>query len=131
MIELMVVLLIGFIFLGFAYTTWQRYNRVQQLRLGAAQVAADLREAEERARAQRAAYTVTFAVSSPTYTIAKTGGGFLKTSVLSGVTTTANTTVTFSAFGQPDAAHTITLQDSAGTSTASVTAAGGITYQGP
>ena len=40
-------------------------------------------------------------------------------------------TVTFTAFGQPDAAHTIALQNSAGTKAASVEGAGGITYQNP
>lgn len=47
------------------------------------------------------------------------------------VTATANQVVTFSAFGKPDAAYTITVQNLTGTGTASMNATGGITYQAP
>jgi hypothetical protein len=93
-----------------------------------------LREGEERAKAERAIYTVTFTVNSSTYVIQRTssGGGFLERAMLpAGVTPQTSDTVTFSAFGVPDAAHTITLQNSTGTKTASVDGAGGITYQTP
>ena len=48
-----------------------------------------------------------------------------------GVTAAANDLVTFSAFGQPDAAHTITIQNSTGNGTVTVNATGGINYQTP
>lgn len=115
-----------------SYTTWQRYTAQQRLRYAAIQVASSLRQAEERAKAERVTYTVAFTASSSNYIIARTNGGFQESALLpTGVTPQAADTVTFSAFGQPDAAHTVTLQNLTGTRTASIDSAGGITYQGP
>ena len=115
-----------------SYTTWQRYTAQQRLRYAAIQVASSLRQAEERAKAERVTYTVAFTASSSNYIIARTSGGFQESALLPiGVTPQAADTVTFSAFGQPDAAHTVTLQNLTGTRTASIDSAGGITYQGP
>lgn len=131
-LELLIAVGIAAILVAAAYTTWRNYSAQQRLRYAAAQVASGLREAEERAKAERTIYTVTFTASSPTYTILRASGGFIENAALpSGVTPQATDTVTFSAFGQPDTAHTITLQNTAGTRTASVDSAGGITYQGP
>ena len=128
---LLTVSLIG-ILLALSYTSWRGYNAQQQVRYGTAQVATDLREAEERAKSERTPYTVTFTTSSSTYSIARNTGGFLEHATLPGtVTPTTNTVVTFSDFGVPDAAHTITVQNAVGSGTASVDAAGGITYHGP
>ena len=115
-----------------SYTTWQRYTAQQRLRYAAIQVASSLRQAEERAKAERVTYTVAFTASSSNYIIARSSGGFQESALLpTGVTPQAADTVTFSAFGQPDAAHTVTLQNLTGTRTASIDSAGGITYQGP
>ncbi len=134
MLELMIAVAIAGVLVTVTYTTWQKYSNQQRLRYSAIQVASGLREAEERAKAERSTYTVAFTASSSTYVIQKTsgGGGFLEQAALPpGVTPQATDTVTFSAFGVPDAAHTITLQNYTGTKTASVDAAGGITYQSP
>lgn len=134
MLELLIAVAIAGVLVAVTYTTWQKYSDQQRLRYSAIQVAAGLREGEERAKAERAIYTVTFTANSSTYVIQRTssGGGFLERATLpSGVTPQASDTVTFSAFGVPDAAHTITLQNSTGTKTASVDSVGGITYQNP
>jgi len=132
MLELLIAVGVAAILVTLTYTNWRNYTAQQRLRYAAVQVASGLREAEERAKAERTVYTVTFTSSSATYTILRTSGGFIDNAVLpSGITPQATDTVTFSAFGVPDAAHTITLQGTAGTRTASVDTVGGITYQGP
>ncbi len=132
MLELLIAVGIAAILVTLSYTNWRSYTAQQRLRYAAVQVASGLREAEERAKAERTTYTVTFTASSSTYTILRTSGGFIDNAVLpGGITPQASDTVTFSAFGVPDAAHTITLQGTAGTRTASVDTVGGITYQGP
>lgn len=131
-LELLIAVAIASVLVTVAYTTWQKYSNQQRLRFSVIQVASGLREAEERAKAERKIYTVTFTASSSTYGIQRSGGGFVENAPLPpGVTPQATDTVTFNAFGVPDAAHTITLQNSTGTKTASVDAAGGITYQAP
>ncbi len=132
MLELLIVVAVLGVLVVVTYTTWQKYSNQQRLRYAAIQVASGLRQAEERAKAERSIYTVAFSVSSTTYVISRSAGGFQENAVLPvGVTPQASDTVTFSAFGQPDAAHTITLQNNTGTRTASVDSVGGITYQGP
>jgi len=132
MLELLIAVGVAAILITVSFTTWQRYTAQQRLRFAAIQVASSLRQAEERAKAERAIYTVAFTASSSNYTIARSSGGFQESAVLpTGVTPQAADTVTFTAFGQPDAAHTVTLQNLTGTRTASVDSAGGITYQGP
>ncbi len=132
MLELLIAVAVAAILVASTYTSWRGYSAQQRLRYAAVQVASGLREAEERAKAERTIYTVTFTSSSATYTILRTSGGFIDNAVLpSGITPQASDTVTFSAFGVPNAAHTITLQGTAGTRTASVDTVGGITYQGP
>jgi prepilin-type N-terminal cleavage/methylation domain-containing protein len=130
--ELVVVMSMIAVVLGVSYSPWRGYRAQQRLRYGTIQVATDLREAQERAKYERRQYTVTFTASSRDYTIASSGGGFAENARLpEGVTPTANEVVTFSAFGRPDAAHAITVQNATGTGTASVNATGGITYQTP
>jgi prepilin-type N-terminal cleavage/methylation domain-containing protein len=132
MLELLIAVAIAAILVGVTYTTWRTYSNQQRLRYAAIQVASGLREAEERAKAERTTYTVAFTSASSTYVIQRTGGGFTENAALpAGVSAQATDTVTFSPFGVPDAAHTITLQNTAGTKTASVDAAGGIQYQSP
>jgi prepilin-type N-terminal cleavage/methylation domain-containing protein len=132
MLEMMIVLVIAGILVTLSFTAWRTYTAQQRLRYGAIQVASGLREAEERAKSERAAYTIAFTGSSSTYVIQRTAGGFVENAALpTGVTPQASDTVTFSAFGRPDAAHTVTLQNNTGTKTASVDSAGGITYQSP
>jgi prepilin-type N-terminal cleavage/methylation domain-containing protein len=132
MLEMLIAVAIASVLVTVSYTSWRNYSAQQRLRYGAIQLASGLREAEERAKAERAAYTVTFTAASSTYVIKRTAGGFIENAVLpSGVTPQASDIVTFSAFGRPDAAHTVTLQNNTGTKTASVDTAGGITYQSP
>jgi Tfp pilus assembly protein FimT len=132
LLETVVALGVMAILLTLVYTRWQGYMDQQRLRYGAAQVASDLRLARERARAERIPYAVTFTGSSPDYTIARSGGGFLeRTRLPDGVSAVADLVVTFDAFGQPDSAREVTIQNPNGTRTASVSASGGITYQEP
>jgi type II secretory pathway pseudopilin PulG len=130
MLELLLAVAIAAILVAVTYTNWRNYTAQQRLRYAAVQVASGLREAEERAKSERTAYTVNFTASGGTYTINRSTGGFNENALLpTGVTPQSSDTVTFSAFGQPDAAHTITLANTAGTRTASVDTVGGITYQ--
>ncbi|TMI81323.1 MAG: type II secretion system protein [Bacillati bacterium ANGP1] len=132
MLELFIALSIAAILVTLTFTNWRNYTAQQRLRYAAIQVASGLREAEERAKAERTVYTVTFTASSSTYLIVRTSGGFNENAALPpGVTPASNDTVTFSAFGQPDAAHTITLVNTMGSRTASLDTVGGITYQTP
>ncbi|MDR7521009.1 MAG: hypothetical protein QN168_00950 [Armatimonadota bacterium] len=111
---------------------WQGHVARQRLRYGAAQVAANLRHAQERAKAERAAYTVAFTAASGAYTIARSGGGFVERADLPpGVTAAGTLTVRFSAFGQPSSAYAVTVQNAAGAATVTVSSFGGITYQEP
>ncbi|KRT76389.1 MAG: general secretion pathway protein H, type IV fimbrial biogenesis protein FimT [Armatimonadetes bacterium CSP1-3] len=140
MTELVAVLALLGILVALAFTQWNGYLSQQRLRHGIVQVATDLRQAQERAKAERTPYTVIFTAASSAYTIASSGGGFTENTRLpDGVAAAAGETVTFSTFGQPvtsvtDAtprAYIVTVQNAAGRGTASVNATGGITYQAP
>ncbi|MDQ7849672.1 MAG: prepilin-type N-terminal cleavage/methylation domain-containing protein [Armatimonadota bacterium] len=129
-LELIVVLSLVAVLLGLAFSSWRGHVAKQRLRYGIVQVATGLRQAQERAKEARVPYTVTFVEDSSAYTIA--GGGFVENATMpDGVTAADDDLVTFSAFGQPDAAHTITLRNSTGEGTVTVNATGGITYQTP
>ncbi|MGH7429432.1 MAG: hypothetical protein ACREJ4_13910 [Candidatus Methylomirabilaceae bacterium] len=133
--SLLEVLIVGFILvvaMTLALARWQGYSAQQRLRFGTAQVATDLRQAQERAKAERAAYTVTFVAASSAYIIARSGGGFAENTRLPDqVTATASQVVTFDAFGRPAAVYTVTVQNWMGSGTATVNAMGGIQYQTP
>lgn len=132
LLELVVVGMLVAVLMTVAMTGWRGHIAQQRLRYGVAQVAANLRQAHERAKAERAPYTVTFTASASGYTIARNSGGFAENAVLpEGVTATENLVIIFSAFGRPDAERTVIVQNAAGAATASVNAAGGITYQEP
>ena len=132
LIELVIAASLLAILMALAFPRWQGHQHQQRLRYGVAQVAASLRQAQERAKAERIPYTVSFTAGSGLYPIARGGGGFLENAELpAGVTATATQTVTFSAFGQPAAAYTVTVQNVAGTATVTVTSTGGITYVEP
>jgi type II secretory pathway pseudopilin PulG len=132
LIEVAVAGVILAMLVGLAFTRWQGYSARQRLRYATAQVATDLRSAQERARSERAVYTVTFASASSDYAIVRSGGGFNENTRLpDGVTSAASVTVTFSAFGQPSAARTISVQNATGTGVITVNLSGGITYQDP
>ncbi len=131
-LEMLVVISIAAVLVALSFASWRGHIAQRQLQYGIVQVATDLREAQERAKEARIQYTVTFTASSSDYVIARSGGGFVDNGHLSdGVTVTANDVVTFSAFGQPNAAHTITIQNSTGNGTVTVNATGGISYQTP
>ena len=127
--ELLVAVALIAAMLVAAFTSFRKYNDRQNLKYAVVQVASGLRQGEERAKAERTVYTVAFGAGASTYAIARSSGGFLENASLPGtVTPQATDTVTFSAFGIPDAAHTITLQNAAGAKTVSVDTQGGITY---
>ncbi|MGH2373857.1 MAG: pilus assembly FimT family protein [bacterium] len=133
--SLLEVLIVGFVMvvaMTLAFARWQGYSAQQRLRFGTAQVASDLRQAQERAKAERAAYTVTFVAASSAYVIARSGGGFAENTRLPDqVTATASQVVTFDAFGRPAAVYTVAVQNWMGSGTATVNAMGGIQYQTP
>lgn len=130
LIEVVVTVALIGLLMTLAFTRWQGYTAHQRLRYGTAQAATDLRNALERARSERTPYTVSFTSGVSTYPIARGSGGFQENTRLpDGVTAASSVTVTFSAFGKPDASRTVTIQNSAGTRTITVSAAGGITYQ--
>lgn len=130
--EVVVVAALLGILLTLAVTRWQAYTARQRLLYGTAQVSTDLRQAQERARTERASYTVSFINGSRAYVIARVGGGFTENTQLpEGVTATSTTVFTFSPFGRPDAARSITIQNNTGTGVTSVNAMGGISYQVP
>ena len=130
LLELVVVLSLVAVVMALSFSAWRGHIAQRQLQYGIVQVATDLREGQERAKEARVQYTVTFTAASSAYVIA--GGTFAENARLpDDVTVTANDIVTFSAFGQPDAAHTITIQNSTGNGTVTVNATGGINYQTP
>lgn len=132
LMEVVVVVALMGLLMTLAVTRWQAYTARQRLLYATAQVSTDLRQAQERAKAERATYTVTFTGASQAYTIARVGGGFIENTQLpEGVTAAANTVFTFTAFGRPDAARSITIQNTSGTGITSVSAMGGISYQVP
>lgn len=132
LVELIAALVILAVLLGLAYPSWQRFQAHQSLRYAAAQVATDLREAQERAKAERTTYEATFTGGGGQYQVRRTSGGFLHLGELPrGVTVSASVTVTFNAFGKPDNAYTIVLSNPAGSATVSVTGGGGIQYDAP
>ena len=132
LVELVVALLILGVLLGLAYPSWRRFQAHQSLRYGAAQVAMDLREAQERAKAERRNYQVTFTRGSSQYRVERTGGGFLHLAELPrGVVVVTDATVRFSAFGRPEASYTISLQNAYGSAQVTVTGGGGIRYEAP
>jgi prepilin-type N-terminal cleavage/methylation domain-containing protein len=132
LVELVAALVILGVLLGLAYPSWQRFRAHQSLRYGAAQVATDLREAQERAKAERKEYRVAFTAGSAEYTVERVGGGFTHRAELPpGVTVSGGAVVSFRAYGRPDEAYTIQLVNSAGTATVTVSGGGGIQYSAP
>jgi prepilin-type N-terminal cleavage/methylation domain-containing protein len=132
LVELVAALVILGVLLGLAYPSWQRFRAHQSLRYGAAQVATDLREAQERAKAERKEYRVTFTAGSGEYTVERVGGGFTHRAELPpGVRVSGGAVVSFSAYGRPNEAYTIQLVNSAGTATVTVSGGGGIQYSAP
>lgn len=130
-LELMVVLALFGVLATLVASGWRAHVAQQRLRYGVAQVAMDLRGAQERAKAERAPYVVTFTAASSAYTIARSGVFLENARLPDGITAMSNVVVVFSAFGRPDAARTITIGGAAGTASVSLNAAGGVTYQEP
>jgi prepilin-type N-terminal cleavage/methylation domain-containing protein len=127
LLEVLAALAILAVLLGLALPSWQRSMAMQDLRYGTEQLASDLREAQERAKAERKSYTVTLVAGSSVYWVRRSGGGFDHRGELPrGLTPTADVTVTFDAFGKPDAPYAIQLQNRAGTGSVQVSRAGGI-----
>lgn len=132
LLEVIVAVALLGVLLALAFSRWQGHQDQQRLRYGVAQVAANLRQAQERAKAERIGYTVAFTLGSSAYTIARSGGGFVENAELpTGVTPSASLTVSFTAFGQPASAYSVTVQNAAGSATVTVSSSGGITYVEP
>lgn len=132
LLEVVAALAILAILLGLALPSWQRSIAMHSLRYGTEQLATDLREAQERAKAERKSYTVTLTTGSSVYWVRRSGGGFDHRAELPrGLAPTTSVTITFNAFGQPDAAYTIQVQNAAGTATIRLSPAGGIEAEVP
>jgi len=138
MLEVLVAIAILSVLLLFGFLQWREYTELQRLRYGTVQLATDVREAMERAKAERNAYTVNVTVASSDYSIVRTAGGYTENTQLpNGVTAAATQVVRFSAFGKPvdavgvPAAYVLTVQNPKGTGVVTVTSAGGVTYQEP
>jgi type II secretory pathway pseudopilin PulG len=132
LLEVLVTVSLLVLLLTLAFTRWQGYTAFQRIRYGTVQVAADLRSAQERAKSERVGYTVSFTSGLSTYAVVRTGGGFNENTRLpDGVTAVNTVVVDFSAFGQPAAAQTVAIRNSAGTGTITVNLSGGISYQEP
>lgn len=139
MIELIISIAVLAVVFAFGFLQWRDYTELQRVRYGTVQMATDVREAMERAKAERAAYTVNLTAFSADYSIVRVSGGYTENAKLpSGVTATATQTVRFSAFGKPVASdwttptgYNISMQNSKGAGTVTVTSAGGVTYQQP
>ncbi|MDR5710143.1 MAG: prepilin-type N-terminal cleavage/methylation domain-containing protein [Armatimonadota bacterium] len=132
LLEVLAALAVVAIVLGLALPSWQRSLAMQDLRYGTERLATDLREAQERAKAERKPYTVTLTEGSSTYWMRRSGGGFdHKGEFPRGLVPTADVTVTFDAFGKPDATYTIQLRNRAGTGIVRVSRAGGIEVELP
>jgi type II secretory pathway pseudopilin PulG len=132
LVEVVIVLVLVAIMLALVLARFETTRAIQGLRYGVQELAGSLREAQERAKAERTGYTVTITAGSSDYFLARSAGGFRQDETLpQRAVPTASATITFSAFGVPDAPVTITLQNSAGTATVAVNAMGGITTAAP
>ncbi len=134
LVETLVAMAILSVMFAMGMFYWQGRLAQNALRYGTFQVAADIRQAQEMAKSERYQYTVNFAAGATSYTVQRSDwatGGYNKTVQLPSGATTNAVTVIWSAFGQPGAAYTVTVTNSAGTGSALVNAAGGITYQLP
>ena len=131
--ELIVVLLILAVLLSLAYPSWQQFRSYQALRYGAAQLASSLREAQERAKAERVPYRVRFTGGSGWYVVERDGGGFRHRAGLpEGVRVEEDVVVEFTGFGRPVAdGYRVRVRNSAGSAEAVVSAEGGISYEAP
>ncbi len=134
LVETLVAMAILSVMFAMGMFYWQGRLTQNALRYGTFQVAADIRQAQEQAKSERYQYTVAFAAGATSYTIQRSDwatGGYNKTVQLPSGVTTNTVSVVWSAFGQPGSAYTVTVSNSAGTGSALVNAAGGITYQLP
>jgi type II secretory pathway pseudopilin PulG len=134
---LLVIALVSVLFL-FGALRWREYIELQRVRYGTVQLATDVREAMERAKAERNAYTVSVTAASSSYSIARTAGGYTEdTNLPVGVMATATQVVRVSPFGKPidalgaPASYVLTVQNPKGTGVVTVTPAGGVDYQEP
>lgn len=134
LIETLVAMAILSVILGMGMFYWQSRLNQNALRFGTFQVTSDIRQAQDLAKNERYQYTVAFNAGAPNYTIRRIdylSGGYNKTVQLPSGVTTNTDSVVFSAFGRPDAAHTVSVTNSVGTASISVNATGGIAYQLP
>ena len=138
LIELVVVFAVLSIMLLLGVLQWREYTELQRVRYGTMQLATDVREAMERAKAERNAYLVTLTGASSAYSIARAEGGYVENARLpNGVVAGATQIVLVSAFGRPVDAlggsieYVLAVQNQKGTGIVTVTSAGGVTYQEP
>lgn len=119
LIELVVVLAIVSLLAGASLIGFNISRTPQMLALAAAQVAADLRVIQQRARLERWEYTATFSVDSNRYDLTRAGGGWVQRAQLPrGVifvgTTWRGNRVVFSTFGNPDRPGVIRVRNRTG-----------------
>jgi len=134
LVELIVVLLVLAVLLALAYPSWQQFRTHQALRYAAAQVASSLREAQERAKAERVPYRVSFTGGSGGYLVERDGGGFRhEASMPEGVSAEQDVVVEFTGFGRPvsEDGYRVRVRNGAGSAEAVVSPEGGIRYEAP
>jgi prepilin-type N-terminal cleavage/methylation domain-containing protein len=118
-IELLVVMALAAALLVVSVTGFNLARSPRLLELGATEMVADLRAVQQRARGERTAYTVTFAIGSGGYTVVRGDGtvsqvGALPSGVSIAATTWPDHRLTFSSYGNPDRAGTIRLRNRSG-----------------
>lgn len=119
LLELIVVIAIVGLLVGSTVTGFNLFRSPRMLGLAAAQIVADLRDTQQRARTERAEYVVMFSPGSGEYGISKIEGGAaqrvrLPRGALIATTTWPEHRVTFSTYGNPDRTGVVRVRNRAG-----------------
>jgi type II secretory pathway pseudopilin PulG len=128
-VELVVVMALAAVLLVVSVAGVNLARSPRLLELGAAEMVADLRSVQQRARGERAEYVVTFTPGSGTYTAVRADGAASQVGELpSGVKVVSTTwpghRFTFSSYGNPDRAGTIRLRNRSGERSVGIDALG-------
>jgi prepilin-type N-terminal cleavage/methylation domain-containing protein len=119
LVELVVVMAIVGLLVGTSVAGFNIFRTPRMLDLAAAQIVADLRTAQQRARVGRTEYVVAFSVGSGQYDIASADLGSkqraqLPRGVMITTTTWRGHRVTFSTYGNPDRTGAVHVRNRAG-----------------
>jgi prepilin-type N-terminal cleavage/methylation domain-containing protein len=129
LIEIVVVVAIVGVLVTAAVAGFNLSRTPRMLALAAAQVAADLRATQDRARVESATYAITFVVGGREYTIARPDAARVDRLQLPRGTVIASTTwpdhrLEYSGFGVPRATGVVRLQNRSGVREVIVEASG-------